>query len=141
MKDSRNHGFADLLRTAGFKATPARLSLLETLKGSGKPLSIADISKRLSKVADQATVYRALEALSKAGIVQKIDFHDSHTYYELLAGGHHHHHVVCETCGTIEDVEVCDVKGLDKNILKKSKKFKAIKSHSLEFFGICDNCA
>jgi len=141
MKDSHDHNFADLLRKAGFKATPARLSLLEILRKSGKPLSIADISKRLSKVADQATVYRALEALSKMGIVQKIDFHDSHTYYELLAGGHHHHYVVCESCGTIEDVEVCDVKGLDKNALKKSKRFKTIKNHSLEFFGTCTKCA
>jgi Fur family ferric uptake transcriptional regulator len=142
MKTSHtNETFPELIREAGFKVTPARLALLNALKDSGKPLSIAEISKRLSKVADQATVYRSLEAFAKEGIVQKVDFQDSHTYYELVLGCAHHHHVVCQNCGTIEDVEICDVKGLEATALKQVKKFKAIKSHSLEFFGTCTKCA
>jgi len=58
----------------------------------------------------------------------------------ILIPESHHHHIVCEQCGALEDIENCNQVSLQKEILKHSKSFKVINSHSLEFFGICKNC-
>ena len=132
--------FPVLLRSAGFKVTPGRLALLKELAG-GKPLNIPQIARALKGELDQATVYRALEAFAEAGLVKRITLEAGQTHYELLAGGHHHHHLVCERCSAIEDVEGCDTESLERHALKRSKGFASVRSHSLEFFGICRKCS
>jgi Fur family ferric uptake transcriptional regulator len=49
-----------------------------------------------------ASVYRALDQLSKLRLVQRLDFGDAARYEPLLPSGDHHHHVVCDDCGKVE---------------------------------------
>jgi Fur family ferric uptake transcriptional regulator len=90
---------------------------------------------------DKVTLYRALEDFSKSKIVAKINLQDVAVYYEFLHTDHHHHHIVCEKCGKLEDIEHCSPLVLEKEILKHSKSFSSIASHSLEFFGVCKACS
>jgi Fur family ferric uptake transcriptional regulator len=49
-----------------------------------------------------ASVYRALDQLSKLRLVQRLDFGDAARYEPLLPSGDHHHHVICDDCGKVE---------------------------------------
>lgn len=129
-----------LLQEHGYRLTPGRVALLMFLKSSKKPLSARDIQKQLTHTMDKVTLYRALEDFATSKIVAKINLQDTATYYEFLHEDHHHHHIVCEKCGRIEDIENCNQTNLQKEVLKHSKSFTAINSHSLEFFGICKAC-
>jgi Fur family ferric uptake transcriptional regulator len=134
---------AQLLREAGYKATPRRVELLVLLSRAaerGKVLSINDLSSALKNHANQTTIYRALNDLLEAGIVRQVDFQHQHAHYEFIARQPHHHHLICKSCGDVEDVEACNTDSLEKKILKKSKKFSFIKTHALEFFSVCSNC-
>jgi len=128
------------LRTHGSKATSGRVELFEVLEKSKIPLSIPEIMKNMGKKVNQTTVYRALESLVEAGMVYRVDLGHSHAHYELCGENNHHHHIVCKQCGKIEDVAVCESKELEKTVLKKSTSFSVIKSHALEFFGLCKQC-
>ena len=133
--------FEELLREHGYRITPARIALLSFLSHLKKPLTAADIQKDMVYKMDKVTLYRALEDFVQSKIVGKINLHDNVTHYEFLHNGHHHHHIVCEKCGKIEDIEHCNQASLQKEVLKHSKNFTVINSHSLEFFGICKVCS
>jgi Fur family transcriptional regulator, ferric uptake regulator len=127
------------LRSSGLKATPARVAVLKVLTKAKKPLSIQNIGKLLKDTPDQATLYRMVEQLKKAGIIHQINLEHGHAHYEIDSPTHHHH-IICENCGKIVDISSCDIESLEKEVLKKSG-FKKINRHSLEFFGLCKNCA
>ncbi len=94
-----------------------------------------------------ATVYRNLSALSSSGVLNRFDFGDGKSEYELSdrhKGGHHHHHLVCSNCGKIIeyddfiDEEKSFFNKLEKTLCSKYNFF--IKGHSLYFYGLCDKC-
>lgn len=130
----------ELLKKHTYRVTEGRMALLLFLRRAKKPLSVGEIHKQLAYTIDKVTLYRALEDFVQSKIVAKISLRDAATYYEFIHTNHHHHHVVCEKCGKIEDIESCNQDSLQKEILKSTKSFKVINSHSLEFFGICKNC-
>lgn len=130
----------ELLRKNLYRVTPGRLALLLFLKHARKPLAAGDIQKQLDHRMDKVTLYRALEDFTQSKIIAKISLRGIATYYEFIHADHHHHHIVCEQCGKLEDIENCNQTSLQKEVLRHSKNFKVINSHSLEFFGICKNC-
>ena len=139
MTQSSTALLVDQLKQGGFKVTKSRLAVLRVLAATKQPLSVQTIIKRLSgSDADQATVYRMLTALTEANILRRIDFEHGHAHYELF-DDQDHHHVVCTNCHRIEDVRDCNVSSMADQILKQSK-FAEINRHSLEFFGLCQEC-
>ncbi|MDD4989060.1 MAG: transcriptional repressor [Candidatus Pacebacteria bacterium] len=132
--------FPALLRDMGLKATPGRISLLEFLSKESKPLTVSAIQKKFGKKIDTVTLYRTLEDFADKGIVRRVDFEHSHAHYEIVAGRKHHHHIICKKCEKVEDVDVCESEGVERNVLQKVKDFSFITNHSLEFFGICNQC-
>jgi Fe2+ or Zn2+ uptake regulation protein len=127
------------LRSKKLKATPARLELLQLLSKSPAPLSIGDMQKKMVKSKpDQATFYRMVKDLKEAGIIRQVNIEHNHAHYEI--GNDHHHHAICEQCGKVIDLSSCNIAGLEKEIMKKTK-FKTINRHSLEFFGVCNTCS
>ncbi len=122
----------------GFRVTRPTQDILEVL--THFPQSAAEICqalKRKKKKIDPVTVYRTLDRCTKVGIVNRIQFKDKILKYELYQENHHHHHLVCDHCGSVEDV-LLNEKYLLKKISQKTK-FK-IQSHALEFFGLCTKC-
>lgn len=126
------------LRDRGFRSTEGRLSLLGILKRSHTPLSVPDIARRLGKNLDEVNVYRALEALTSAGLLMRADLRRGGAHYEFAHS--HHHHVTCRSCGKTEDVQDCDAGKLETRVLASSS-FARIDTHALEFFGTCRPCA
>ncbi len=142
MRKSKKEKHADLLRAHGLKMTPKRLQLLSILARIKRPLSVPEILKNWSQDGtDVVTLYRALEALTAASIVRRVNLQHGHADYELVTPGKHHHHLVCTDCGTIENIKGCPGDRTEKSVLRKSTRFSSIREHSFEFFGTCRACA
>jgi len=89
------------LKKAGLKVTLPRLKVLEVL-ASADPhhMSAEEVYKRLIRMDDSvglATVYRVLTQFEAAGIVEKHNFDDGHSVYELANDEHHDHMVDVDT--------------------------------------------
>lgn len=139
MKSIDTQRFSTLLREAGYRATPGKIAILALLEAAHHPLTIAEIADQLSDKKDETTLYRSLDAFVQSGIIRRVNFNDRSARYEWNIGAHHHHHLVCEECGMVEDVDTC-VTDMEHTVLAHAKRFKTIRSHSVEFFGICTAC-
>ncbi len=129
-----------LLKGLGSKITPGRVKILEVLGKEPKPLTIEELQKKVGKGINEVTLYRNLELLADAGIVERSDLRHGHAHYELVVGRPHHHHIVCTNCGYVEDIELPHPTVSTKEALKRSKGFASVKDYSLEFFGLCKKC-
>ncbi|MEK7573075.1 MAG: Fur family transcriptional regulator [Patescibacteria group bacterium] len=135
-----SHDHSEELKVLELKATPARKAILDFLESEDRPLDVVSIFEYLKKRkvnADIATVFRIINKFTDKGLTKKIEFKEGKFRYELFAKDEHHH-LVCNNCGNIEDISDCNISSLEKDIEKK-KKFK-VRSHSLEFFGLCKDC-
>lgn len=115
--------------------------LVELLVNSAEPLSAIDIIesfKQKNNPVNKTTVYRELDTLMTANLVKEIDFGEGKKRYELDTNKHHHH-LVCLNCKKSEDVELQADLDKEEQRVEKETGFE-IKSHSLEFFGLCKNC-
>lgn len=131
--------YKEILLEKGIKNTETRLSVLEVFSRSKKPISALYICKKLLGKINEATVYRMLSLFEEKGILRRVNLRKESIYFEL--NNDHHHHIVCIKCGSIEDFkESIEIENLLEKIIKKSIKFKNIKEHSLELFGVCKMC-
>lgn len=128
-----------VLEIAGLRKTKARSAVFDILEKKRTPVDVNEIFNLLkvnSLRVDQATVYRIVDAFLKAGLIRKLELQEGKYRYEIAKDDHHH--LICQVCGTIEDISDCNIQSLEKDINRK-KKF-LVKTHSLEFFGICNQC-
>lgn len=131
--------FRQVLRRSGFKATPARLAILEILRATKRPMSAQAIFDALPRGADRVTVYRTVKSLKEKGIISQIDLRHNHAHYEL-ANLAEHHHLICIRCGRVEDIHRCGIEETYPKMLRASKHFTKITEHALEFYGVCKKC-
>jgi len=136
----KNEDLQKILRKSGHKATPARLAILGIFDKNKNPMSAQEIIDALPSDTDQATVYRTLKSLREKGVIKQIDLRHNHAHYEL-ADVADHHHLICLRCGRIEDVAHHGVEAMENTVLHNSKHFAEIKTHALEFYGVCKTCA
>lgn len=121
------------------KKTPARSAITEFLSSSSLPVDVEQVIKFLRSKnlnTNKVTVYRIIEFMLKNGIVNRLEFGEGKYRYEMQKD--HHHHLVCTNCGAIKDVPGDFLGKFEKEI--RNKEGFLVKSHSLEFFGICKNC-
>lgn len=128
------------LKTLGLRITDKRLAILKIFTKSKQPLTVPQILEKLEKSeikANKTTIYRELNVLMENKIIEEVRISSQISSYELALS--HHHHLICKECNAITDVEMeNDLLSIEKNILK-NKKFKVL-NHSLEFFGLCQDC-
>jgi Fe2+ or Zn2+ uptake regulation protein len=126
-----------LIKEKGQRITSQKKEVLRALQK--KPLSVLEIfesvNTKVTKI-DKATIYRILTSFVELAVVKEVYLGNREVRYELSNCGHHHH-LVCENCGSIDDVELCEDTLLKE--VQKQSSFK-VKSHSLEFFGTCKKC-
>lgn len=137
---SISHNCKEELKALDLRATPARIAIMQLLESSKEPLDVQMIMDYLQKekiATDPATVFRIMNMYSKMGIANPIELQEGKTRYELASKADHHH-LVCENCGSIEDIEDTVIPSLEKHIQNKHNFL--VKRHSLEFFGLCKNC-
>jgi Fur family transcriptional regulator, ferric uptake regulator len=127
------------MNTVGIKKTPARNAITQFLSESKAPVDVEQILGYLHSQnmnTNKVTVYRNIDSMFENGLVNRLEFGEGKYRYEIAKS--HHHHLICSNCGRIEDVDGEYLSDLEEKI-KENKGF-LVKSHSLEFFGICKNC-
>lgn len=123
--------------------TPVRRALVEALVSSGRPLTVPEILARAPGVP-QSSVYRNVTALIDAGVARRVTTSEDHWRVELaeeISG--HHHHLVCERCGTVEDVEPSPA--LERVLRDAARTIGddngfVVSEHRLELVGLCAAC-
>lgn len=128
------------VRAAGYKITPPRMAVLEVIYNEGghlNPVEVLEQARAIHARLGRATVYRTLELLTQLGIVRPIYLVDSGPIY--IRADSAHHHLVCSHCGLIIDFDQCSA-GDIADELSREHGFE-IKSHLLEFYGVCANCS
>lgn len=129
----------DRLREAGLRVTQPRLAVLAEVQENPHAdveTITAGARRRIGSLSTQA-VYDVLYALTRAGIVRRIEPAGSPARFELQTGDNHHH-VVCRTCGTIVDVDCatrrapCLRTDADTGFL--------IDEAEVTFWGLCPDC-
>ncbi|KDR94185.1 Fur family transcriptional regulator, ferric uptake regulator [Peptoclostridium litorale DSM 5388] len=133
------------LKAKGFKLTPQRRSIVDTVVGTtGRHLSIEEIYNLVKQSCPEiglATVYRTVQILDDINVVSKLDLNDGCLRYELSLNNeddHNHHHLICNNCGVVIEVRE-DLLDMLEETIEKNYDFK-IKDHDLRVFGICKNC-
>lgn len=133
------------LQERQYKLTPQRQIVLQVfIEHPDEHLSAEDVHSILRQGESEiglATVYRSLELLSDIEILQKIDFGDGRSRYELNDNDikrHQHHHLICMKCGVVKEFADDLLEPLENDIAKKSN-FK-IMDHQVKFYGYCQEC-
>lgn len=139
-KDLSPH--AQRLRSAGYKLTNARMTVLDVLEHSTGHITSAEILERVNaadSTIGRASVFRTLDLLSRLAIVRPTYIDSSITpNYVLLPEGHHHH-IVCVNCHRTIEFEDC---GLDEVAAHLEARFGVhLTGHLLEFYGLCEACS
>jgi Fe2+ or Zn2+ uptake regulation protein len=132
----------EALKEHGHRMTKVRRAMLDILCKSKAPISAAEIInslKRRSLDVNKTTVYREIDFLQAEKILREVDLLDGKKRYEVLGEHDHHHHMICTTCKAIRCMDMHnDLDELEAEIMRKFH-FK-VTSHTLEFFGVCENC-
>lgn len=132
------------LEQGSFRITPQRDLVVRTFANHpGEHLSAEDVQRLIQTEArvavGLATVYRTIELLHQLGILQRINFGDGRSRYELNQEEvHRHHHMVCIRCGQVEEFTEDLLDDLEGRILAE-KGFQVV-DHELKFYGICRLC-
>jgi Fur family transcriptional regulator, ferric uptake regulator len=129
----------ELLRARGFRMTPQRHAIMHILKASNQHLSPAQVYEEAQKTVSgitKATVYRTLEFLAEAGVLQPALNGYRHLVYEIA--GHEHHHIICNSCGATFGVEHDLLQDLFEELEARSGYQMSV--NHLSFFGLCPKC-
>lgn len=128
------------LRRAGLKVTLPRLKILELLESADyHHMSAEDVYKALIEQGEDvglATVYRVLTQFEQAGIVERHNFENNLSVFEI-AKDEHHDHLVCDQCGKIIEFHNEEIEQLQERVAQEHG-FK-LAGHSLVMYGICND--
>ncbi len=121
------------------KYSRQREAILESLRSrydhpTAEQLYI-DLKAKYPKIS-LGTVYRNLALLESIGDIVKISTNAESDRFDGCA--ENHYHLACTKCGGVSDVDMPVNAGLDAIAEKYTKA--EIKTHSLIFYGVCENC-
>jgi len=128
------------LRAAGLRVTAARVALLEAVRDGdhlGVEALATRVRDRIGHVSLQA-VYDALDALTAAGLIRRIEPAGSPARFEGRIGDNHHH-LVCRSCGTVTDV-ACAV-GEAPCLTAADDHGFSIDEAEVIYWGLCPSCS
>ncbi len=129
----------DFLRTKGYKVTPQRLAIFNTLANTKEHPTAEIIFARLRHehpTISLATVYKNLEILKSLGIIQILNTGEDCFRYD--ADTSIHPHVRCLTCGAVEDVHGINAKAFVDEVIAHSNY--ELCGQQFYFLGICPSC-
>jgi Fe2+ or Zn2+ uptake regulation protein len=131
---------AEELRGAGLRVTAARVALLDTVRHGdhlGVEAIASEVRQRVGHVSLQA-LYAALNVLTAAGLVRRIEPAGSAARFEGRIGDNHHH-VVCRSCGVVADVD-CAV-GETPCLIASDDRGFVIDEAEVVYWGLCPGCS
>ena len=125
------------------RRSAARRAVVESLDRQRCALTAVELDDALrasGRAVGRATVYRVLEQLREAHLVQRVDVGRGGARYEPVRhGADHHHHLICDRCGDV--VPFADP-ALERAIehLARAVAFD-VADHEVVLHGACGACA
>ena len=113
-------------------------ALLENREEFRSAQELHDELKRRGEGIGLTTVYRTLQSMAAAGLVDTLRTDTGESLYRRCSE-HHHHHLVCRACGTTVEVQGGQVEKWTAEIAL-AHGFSDV-SHTVEIFGLCAECA
>lgn len=130
-----------VLRNHGLRKTGFRMELLGLFTDTQSSLTAEEIRSKVKTTNDKVTIYRALDAFEKNGLIHRVPDMGNLTRYALCRTEcnadkhvHDHAHFICMSCSEtfcIDEIEV--------PVVKDSNGFK-IKKSKLTLEGDCPDC-
>lgn len=132
---------AACLSARGTSLTPFREAVLQELVTSVQPLGAYEIATRLGRHMGKSvaanSVYRVLDVLLAAGLVQRIESKQAYCLSPLDAGAGRIL-LMCEDCGSVETIEGGEVaEALEQE--SQAAHFRP-RRKVIEVTGICQSC-
>ena len=139
MEESTERQLIDELRRCGLRATGQRLAILRAIRENRLHPSAEELMDQLKEsqpTLSLSTVYKNLQTLAEAGVLQTVDTGTGKQRFE--GRPEPHHHAVCTRCQRVYDVDFAkfpvQVPQLD---LDPHFKIQAVK---VCFSGKCHHC-
>lgn len=130
---------AEMLKAKKLKVTPQRLAIFQMLYNTTSHPSAETIYKALQDThptMSLATVYKTLDALRKAGLIQQLNVGEDSFRYD--ANIHPHPHVICLNCSQVFDLESDILSNLHKKV-ESETDFKLV-GEKVYLYGYCPDC-
>src|SRR3954454_9771332 len=131
---------AEQLRDRGLRATTTRVAVLRAvgeLSGHPDTDTIASrVRQTLGTISTQAG-YEGLHAMTRVGLLRRIEPAGSPARYETRVGDNHHH-VVCRSCGAAQDIDC--VTGAAPCLEADDDAGFLIDEAEVPFWGLCPAC-
>lgn len=125
----------------GIRPTRQRRAILKAVAAQDRPVSAQTLHESLRKSGAQAglaTVYRTLQALAEAGVLQTFQTPAGEVAYKVCEPGHHHH-LICTQCGRVEEIPSCEVEGWASSVARR--RAFTVTSHQADIYGVCASCS
>lgn len=123
------------LRDSGQRLTAIKSQILDIFLEERDYLDAGGVHERLTLSSDLSTIYRNLDALYHAGILD-IVYKDDKRWFKMVEEEEHRHFVICEKCGEQKLLDFCPFKHINSQI-----EGYDIRAHTFELIGVCPSCA
>lgn len=129
------------LRLQGHRVTPQRAVILETiahLDGHSSASEVFELARSRLPGLNLATVYRTLEKLQRAGLIDLLAPSGSSMRFSLRDQSNQHGHLQCRVCGSFIEIPAEHFNVMLTEI--KAQYQFTVESDHLTLHGICRNC-
>ncbi|BBZ32895.1 Fur family transcriptional regulator [Mycolicibacterium confluentis] len=123
------------------RSTRQRAAITELLETVDEFKSAQELHDELRRRGDNiglTTVYRTLQTMAAAGLVDTLRTDTGESVYRRCSE-HHHHHLVCRDCGATVEVAGAEVEAWAAEVAV-AHGFSDV-SHTIEIFGTCSACS
>lgn len=127
------------MQESKLRLTPQRLAVLEAVRQASDHPTALEIFRRVQAAHPgiaYGTVYTALNALVKMGLIYELKFGDDASRYDGRMEPHHH--ALCLRCGALAEVEIALSDGQWAQVTEQTGF--DIQHHHIQFSGYCPRC-
>lgn len=137
--DDRVDAILERLAAGGGRRTASRQAIVEALVAAGSHTTAEDIAARVQRrfpSVNLSTVYRTLDALEDAGVVDHVHLGHGRAIYHLSEDDHQH--LVCERCESVEELPASKLRTF-LSLLDREYGFEVDRRH-FAIVGLCRDC-
>ena len=130
----------DWLSSRNLKQTGPRREVIEFFLKARPHLSAEELHALMKKAGSRAsiaTIYRTLNLLKDAGLVEQRSFTDGHYVFEILDPEAHHDHLVCVDCNAVTEFHNPIIE--QQQVAVAQEQGFELSSHHHVLFGHCLN--
>ena len=123
------------------RSTRQRAALEDALQRANAFRSAQELHEDLRNFGSKVgltTVYRNLQSLVDAGLVDVLRNAEGEAIYRLCSSDKHHHHLVCTSCGRSVEIASEEVERWAARTAR-DHGFTSV-THTAELYGLCRSC-